>query len=200
MKKLILALAAFGLSSVAMAGPSWTYADVGFFVGDSDGKDMETQGFALRGSLGFGAIWHAQLDYADGEFDGGKSDGGADVDGYAIRAGIHPAATDDTDWVLDLGYSSQSYDDGFGDYDYDGIDLRTGVRSNISDNIELRAFISLGSWDGDGSSDEGVEVAYSVGTQYNFNEAWSVGADASFNTSDVDLMNLYVRWSFGDMM
>jgi len=194
MKKLILALAAFGLSSVAMAGPSWTYADIGYVVGDSDGNNDDVDGFSLRGSLGFAGIWHAQLDYTDVDVDPDAS-----VDAYEIRVGIHPAATDNTDFVLDIGYFDGTVEEsGEPDLDFDGISLRTGVRSNISDNIELRSFISLTY--GDFENEDFTEISYSVGGQYNFNEAWSVGADAEFNGIEGDLMNLYVRWSFGDLM
>ena len=194
MKKLILTLAAFGLSSVAMAGPSWTYADLDYLVGDSMGNNNDVDGFGVRGSLGFAGIWHAQLDYFDVDDDPNDS-----VDGFEFRAGIHPAATDDTDFVLDIGYFDGTFEEsGEPDLDFDGISLRTGVRSNISDNIELRSFISLTY--GDVENVDFTEISYSVGGQYNFNEAWSVGADAEFNGIEGDLMNLYVRWSFGDLM
>jgi len=194
MKKLILTLAAFGLSSVAMAGPSWTYVDLGYVVGDSEGDDNDVDGFSLRGSLGFAGIWHVQLDYLDVDFD--QFD--ASFDGFELRGGIHPAATDNTDFVLDIGYFDGTFEEsGEADVDADGFTFRTGVRSNISDNNELRSFISLTYGDIDGEGDF-TDIGYSVGGQYNFNEAWSVGVDASVGGDD--LANLYVRWSFGDLM
>ena len=193
MKKLILALAAFGLSSVAMAGPSWTYVDLGYVVGDSDGDDNDVDGFSLRGSLGFAGIWHVQLDYLDVDIDQFDES----FDGYELRGGIHPAATDNTDFVLDFAYFDRTKEEsGSSDVDTDGFTFRTGVRSNISDNIELRSFISLTY--GEVENEDFTDIGYAVGGQYNFNEAWSVGADATVGGDD--LANLYVRWSFGDLM
>jgi len=196
--KIICGFAALMLSGAAVAGPAWTFADLGVFIGDSSTKDAETEGAALRGSWGFANIWHLQADIASGEVDGGKSNssfGGADVTAYGIRGGIHPAISDNTDFVLDLGYGNLEEDFGGSTKpDQDTIDIRTGVRSDIGP-VELRALISLGFFDGDGSSDEGRNVSYSVGGQYNFSPAWSVGADAQVSDSD-DLVTIYVRWSF----
>ena len=74
MKKLMIALAALAMSGTAVAGPSWTYVDLGYLVGDSAQKDAETEGLGLRGSFGFANMWHVQLDLAAGETAGGKSD------------------------------------------------------------------------------------------------------------------------------
>ncbi len=196
MKNVILTLAALALSGTAMAGPSWTYVDLGYVVGDSDGKNNDVDGFSARGSMGW-QIWHVQLDYVDVDFD--EFDGS--IDGYDFRIGLHPAATDNTDFVLDLGYGTLSLSEsGSSDYDVDVLTLRTGTRTNVGDNLELRAFVTLQSLDGDASDDEGVEIGYQVGAQYNFSDAWSVGADAQFNGAFDDLANIYVRWSFGDVL
>ena len=198
----IAAVAALTIGSTAVAGPSWTYADLGFVVGDSSQKDQETEGAALRGSFGFGSMWHVQALVAAGEENGGKSSSanGSDVVSYGIRGGIHPSITDNTDFVLDLGYMNTENEFGFGTgntatkEDNDTVDIRTGVRSNIGP-VELRSFVSLGFFDGDASNVEGRDIVFQVGGQYNFTEAWSVGADAILGDNG-DVIDLYVRWSF----
>jgi len=187
MKKVLLTLAALALSGTAMAGPSWTYVDLGYITGDSTGDDS-IDGYSLRGSFGFGDLWHVEGFVANEENDS------FDNDSYGIRGGIHPALTDNTDFVLDLGYA-QTDGDSSSDPDPTAFQFRTGVRSNIG-NVELRSFVSLVFGDDDSGMDEEFRsVMYSVGGQYNFSDAWSVGADASVGESN-DRLNLYVRWSF----
>jgi hypothetical protein len=194
--KIIGVVAALTLSGAAVAGPAWTYADLGAFIGDSSGKDEETQGVALRGSFGFADMWHVQAEIASGDLEGGKSDGGADLTAYGIRGGIHPSITENTDLVLDLGYSNVEAKFNSNTEDTDLIDIRTGVRSNIGP-VELRAFASLGFFDGDESNVEGRDISYAVGGQYNFSPAWAVGTDITVSDSD-DLIDIFVRWNFGN--
>jgi len=204
MKKVLITLAALALSGTAMAGPSWTYVDLGYVTGDSG--DETTDGLALRGSFGFGSLWHIQADVVTSEANGGKgTTGGSDNTGYVLRGGIHPAVTDNTDFVLDVAYSATEVDDGSGGStpEPNSIDLRTGVRSNIG-QLELRSFVTLAFGDTDlgGGATDFRSVNYTVGGQYNFNDAWSVGTDATVGNSSAsnggtgDLLNLYVRWSF----
>jgi hypothetical protein len=197
--KIIFAVAALTLSGAAFAGPAWTYVDLGAFIGDSADKDAETQGAALRGSFGFANIWHVQADFASGDLRGGKSEtpNGADLTAYSIRGGIHPALSDNTDFVLDLGYGNLEEKEASAKNSADILALRTGVRSNVGP-VELRAFVSLEAFDGSDDSDaEGRNISYSVGGQYNFSDAWAVGTDVTVSEQD-DLMNIYVRWSFGN--
>lgn len=188
MKKLILGLAAMALSSVAMAGPAWTYAEAAaIFVESGDDK---TTGYGIGGSLGLGDLFHVTgqyEDYSDGEFDGGISD----YDGYRIAAGIHPAVTDSTDIFAELGYTSVGIDDA--NNDPDAIDLTLGVRSMVSDKVELSAALKLNNGSDDtGGSDDFQSSEISIGGQYFFTDAFSITASGS-----EDVTALGVRWSFG---
>jgi hypothetical protein len=200
MKKLLLTMAALALSTSAIAGPSWTYVDLGFVVGDGE-QDEDTTGYGLRGSFGFGDLWHIQADVASFESGGGKSSGGTDNTVYTIRGGIHPAVTDNTDFILDISYTGveeKSDDDKVKPKAYG---IRTGVRSNIG-KLELRGFITLASTDNDqdgtGSppiqESKTLQIIPAIGGQYNFSDAWSVGIDTVLEEDN--LSNLYVRWSF----
>ncbi len=201
MKKLILALAAFGLSSVAMAGPAWTYVDLGYVIGDSDEEefgDGDTSGYLLRGSIGLGGLFHVQASYSDTEIQD------IEFDGYGISVGVHPALSDSTDLFVDIGYDTQSFDGS--DIDMDTTFVATGLRSMITDNFELNARVSINAIDIDTLEDQ-TDVGFGVGGQYFFNDNIGVGIDWSRRdvvvTDDygqIDFVNLYVRWSFGDLM
>jgi len=207
MKKLIIAAAAMAVSTGALAGPSWTYVDLGYVFGNSDlATGEDTSGAALRGSFGFGNIWHIQAAVAGGEINGGKSPDfqGTDFSSYEIRGGIHPAVTDNTDFVLDIGYTGSELEFcNTQPCDNDktkpsAFDIRTGVRANVG-QLELRSFLSWNFVDSDSSDNtfdgEGQTLSYAVGAQYNFSDAWSVGIDTEILDSD-NLSDLYVRWSF----
>ena len=211
MKKLIIAAAAMAVSTGALAGPSWTYVDLGLvFNNYSPDADEDSVGYALRGSFGFADLWHVQAAVASTELNGGKSKGGADITLYDIRGGIHPAVTDNVDFVLDIGYEGgeAKTNDGSEKLKPSRYDVRTGVRADVG-KLELRSFISIGQTDFDSKtcgptadkSCKGRDIRYSVGGQYNFSDAWSLGADYIVNAGDTDVgaqgaTNVYVRWSF----
>ena len=183
MKKSIIAaaaLAAGGVSGVAMAGPSWTYLDLGFVQGEEIGEDSDA--FQLRGSFGID-MWHARLEYIDGEsFD-------VDFDGYRLAIGAHPAITENTDLVFELSYFDLESDLG----DADGYGLAVGVRSMFTDNVELNALLQSDFGDIDGGGDI-TSINASLGGQYLFTDNVGVGVDVSIG--DGNAANFYVRWSF----
>jgi hypothetical protein len=217
MKKVLITMAALAASTSVMAGPSWTYVDAGVSFADSNYElGDDAIGYGIRGSFGFGSLWHIQANVASVEVNGGKGDPiGFDDTTYSLRGGIHPAVTDNTDFVLDIGYEGQ-------EWDFDGLkvkptsyDIRTGLRSNVG-QLELRAFISIVQNDFDvddaGFDGKGRTIEYSVGGQYNFSDAWSVGIDHVVGGGvdevipDVgdnarlrwgqNVTDVYVRWSF----
>jgi hypothetical protein len=211
MKKALITMAALATSTSVMAGPSWTYVDLGIQFADTEivtGED--TIGYVLGGSFGFGSLWHIAADITQTEVNGGKGkDFGFDDTSYELRGGIHPAVTDNTDFVLDIGYNGS-------EWDADGVkikpksyDIRTGLRANVG-QLELRSFVAIEQYDNDfddvvdGFDGKGRRMVYSVGGQYNFSDAWSVGIDHivgggveidEFEAGD-NLTDLYVRWSF----
>jgi len=206
MKKLILAAAALALSTSAMAGPKWTYADLGYIVGDSG--DEDTDGYRVSGSFGFADIWHVGLNYNDAELNGGQGSNfaGADADFFEVSVGVNPALTDNTDFVFDVSYFDGSIESGSGlgasDDDFDGYGLRVGLRSYLTDNMEVWGFINSrsGSIDmGSSPSMDFTDVGVSAGGQYFFTENVSVGADVFLNgvsAADADIANFFVRYSF----
>jgi hypothetical protein len=200
MKKLLLTMAALALSTSAIAGPSWTYVDLGVVVGDGN-ADEDLIGYGLRGSFGFGDLWHIQADVASFEQNGGKGNAGppAGTDNtlYTIRGGIHPAVTDNTDFVLDISYTGAEVENSTTKDKPKAYGIRTGVRSNVG-KLELRGFVTLASTDNDlsgAAESKTLQIIPSIGGQYNFSDAWSVGADTDILGED-NITDLYVRWSF----
>ena len=153
MKKLILIAATMALSSAAVAGPAWTYVDAGLVLSDTSGEDTSAGG-KFTGSFGFD-IFHANLSYLDiadvGVLEGEK----VDFQAARIGLGIHPAITDNTDMVVEIGYTDAEIDidNVSDDPEPSGVDLQFGVRSMIADNFELNATILFFYGDTDTGSD-----------------------------------------------
>ena len=55
--KLLAATAALTVSSVAVAGPNYTYAQLGYIAIDSQGNE-DSGGFELNGSFGFADVFN----------------------------------------------------------------------------------------------------------------------------------------------
>jgi hypothetical protein len=217
MKKVIITLAALGLSSVAMAeGPSYTYVDLGYLGADSG--DDQTTGVVLSGSLEVFSNFHTNFSYSaiddaaqwDGVVGFGDTDSGSDdFDVWRLAVGMHPAITDSTDLVLEIGVSQGEYDRtrnnaDTGSVEPDAVDLTFGVRSMIADNFELNAAAILAQGSTDfGGSDDYQEVGLRIGGQYFFTDAISVNVAATSGYSpnngniDGDSIQIGGRWSFG---
>ncbi len=202
MKKAIIALAAMGLSSAAMAGPSWTYVD-GAYIVSSSFNDQDIDGYQLEGSLGLFNIWHIAGTYGSADDDGA---GLGEIDSYYnVRGGVHPAITDSTDFVAEIGYTQWDLKNGPADGQKPtAYDLTVGVRSMVADDFELNAFLSAqsGDLDGSGGNDDFTNLAPSVGGQYFFLDHFSVNVSYTWNdiqsaaVGSSDTAQFGVRWSF----
>jgi hypothetical protein len=188
------ATAALTVSSVAVAGPNYTYAQLGFYTADSQGQE-DTGGFELNGSFGFADIFHVGGGLASGEYDGGRSkqsddanEFGADTDAYELYAGVNPAITDNIDAVVRVGYTAGEFK---GRIDGDNFKLEDealflsfGTRAMITEKFELNAFATYsagntkieGGVDDDGDSKaDFVEWSYTVGGIYSFTDMFAAG-------------------------
>jgi hypothetical protein len=210
MKKLILLMATMALSGAAIAGPAWTYVDGGIVFADSEGRDTST-GAALTGSFGLD-LFHFNLGAValdDACSDCGPTGDSDDYASFRVGAGIHPAITDTTDLVVELGFTAGEYDDG--EAEPDGVDLTFGVRSMIADNFELNAAAvifygtsDLCSNDGapPGCDDDLQDVGIRIGGQYFFTDRLSMnatatqGLSAATGTEGGDSMQIGARFSF----
>jgi opacity protein-like surface antigen len=205
MKKLVIALAAMGLSSAAMAGPSWTFVDLGYAEASSSeelGGTEDISGYDLTGSFGFAGIWHINGTYGTISAEP-VSGSDVDVDRYRIGVGVHPAITDSTDFVAEIGYTAWEVDVE-GDPEPEAIDLTLGVRSMITDQFELNGFLAtqVGSSDFGSPDDDFTNLAPSLGGQYFFTDNLSVNLNYTWGdiqsvvAGSGDTARFGVRWSF----
>jgi hypothetical protein len=193
--KLWAATAALTVSSIAVAGPSYTYVDLGFITADSQGKE-DTGGFALRGSFGFADLFHVGATIDSGEISGGRSKvsadnlQGADFDAYSLYFGVNPAMTDNVDLVVRVGYdagekkSKDLITDVNNKRENEALFLSFGTRAMLSEKFELNAFATYSAGDSQlKDSDEAkfdiANWSYTVGGEYYFTEMFSVGLDLS---------------------
>jgi len=213
--KLIAAAAALTISSVAVAGPSYTYIDGGIVVGQSTGDDSETQGLALRGSFGFANIWHVGADLVGGEVNGGKKDNkatGADATAYALYVGLNPAMTENLDLVVRLGIAGgeEKFLVNGADVkdEYSEIYLQAGPRGMIGEKFEWSVLANIGAGEYETSTkqekDDFRNVGAQAGAAYYFTPNMSLGLDVGIagNADRVGVYSregvadLYFRWSF----
>ncbi len=210
MKKAMIAVAAMAASGTAFAGahgasandPSWTYVDAAYWTASSfeaiSGVE-EIDGYGLTGSYEFATKWHVQAQIGNIEADFGSSSD--EIDLWTVRIGGHPAITDTTDAVFDIGYI---------EWDLDGTEIkpsaityRMGVRSNIADSLELNAFLTYLNGDLDiGSNDDFSNWAPSIGAQYNITENGAINVSYSWNDTESavldgsDGVSLGIRYSW----
>lgn len=205
-------MAAFGLTSMAIAeGPAWTYVDLGYVIGDSDDNSQlgegDYSGYSARASLEFLDNFHTRLEYVDADW---SDDAGQD--GYTIALGAHTAITESTDLVTEFIYTDQNIDNGFIEYSYDGYDgygLNVGLRTLITDKLELSGGVSIRALEVNDCSQncDQTQVTIYFGGQYFVNDDMSVGIDYSeFDVQTTDdfgsmgIVNIYARWSFDDLL
>ena len=193
-----LAATAVVAAGPALADPQWTYGQVGYSVGDEEGGagGGDTDAFGISGSLEIAEIWHVAGGFASGEI------GGADHDFYEIVGGLHPAVSETTDVVLELGYGSAENDD-FSNSDRDILRFTAGARSMVTQNLEINGGVTLADVDADSGVIEadGTKISAQVGGRYLFTEQASVGVGYAIDsvTTGDDLLSLDFRWAFADL-
>jgi hypothetical protein len=204
MRKLTMALwaaAAMAATGTAVAeNPAWTYGQLGYVRADSG--DDSTDGYRIKGSLGFAENFHFNAEYVDGTIGVPGSD--LDFDGYQIGIGAHPSVGANTDVVVELGYYDISYDAPGGEDDTDGIRLGAGLRHMLADSVEVNAL----AWWTEGNEDFGTtdedysDIALELGGRYLFNDNFSAGVTVVTNDSLVggDSATIDLRYQFDDLL
>jgi opacity protein-like surface antigen len=195
--------------TAAAAEPQWNYGQIGWIQSDGFEDNGEGDGFRIDGSIGFLDNFHFQLSYEDGTYDGSPD---TDWDGYRTSIGYHEAinSNGNTQFIANINYFDIDFEeDGSGSDDTtDGYGLGFGLRSMLSDKVELEGMINWtrGTWDPDYGSDEDyTDTTLSVGGRYHWLpnvstgltltlNSGSTGAD-SYNSGDAALLDL--RYSFG---
>lgn len=174
MKKLFAGALLVVMSTPALAEqPSYDFFELTWQHVELDDSfiDIDGDGFGLSGSVEIAENWHIIAGYSDL----GLSFG-ADLTEFAIGAGFHTAISDNTSVYADLAWINIDVDTGtFGSADDSGVGAAVGIRSFVTDSVELQgslSYVDLG--DGlDGTS-------FGAGAWYHFTDAFALGVIADF--------------------
>ncbi|MFC7002926.1 outer membrane beta-barrel protein [Pseudobowmanella zhangzhouensis] len=175
------------LSATAMAdGPRWHFVEGGYTTMDFDGYDggFDPDGFVIKGMT----LIAPQI-YVHGEYDYMESDlfdENIDVNTLTVGVGYIMPLSTRTDAFASINYERLDVDGN----DPDGFSLDAGVRSMITNVLELSGQIGYLSWDG-GDDD----LTFKVGAQYYFDPQFSVGASYE-NLDSYDVTQVTVRYHF----
>lgn len=187
MQRILVAAALVSLTAPALAdGPSYNYIEGSYERAEIDvsGGDVDGDGFGIAGSFEIGDQVHLFAGFRSFDFDFN-----VDLDELTVGLGWHPALTDTTDLVFELGYvSAEAEAFGF-DADEDGFRSSLGVRSMLSPQFELAGrlnYTDLGDGDDTSISGEGW---------YSLNEAFAIGGGIEFG-DDTTIYGIGVRWYF----
>jgi len=168
MFRLVTAATILALSTAASADtPSYNYATLGWQkVSLDDGPfDVDGDGLGIGGSFEVADNWHVVGGYSSIGFDFG-----IDLNSLSIGAGYHTAISDTTSAYANvLWVNSEVEVSGGPSFDDDGFGLGIGLRSNITDRVELEGGLSYLDY-GDGSG-----MAASAAGWYKFTDAFSLG-------------------------
>ena len=201
------ALLAAGGVSAASSDIKWTYIEGGYITADGN-DNVQTDGFGIAGSVGFLDHWHAGASYSATTTDGDVSPISVDDDTWTLTVGFHGGLTQNSQAYFDIGYFNDNVDIDGGEGDSDGLLLKSGFRYMPAPNVELGAAViyTNGSVDaGAGNSSFGFnDTGVSLSGQYFIIPAWSVGAKVDMNGgsgfSGGDVLTIFTRYSFGDML
>lgn len=190
-KKLLVGTALVFALSPALAGDlSYNYVELGYQKAELDdnlaGFDVDGDGFGIRGAFEVSENWFITASYSALEFDFG-----VDLDQLSFGGGYHTAISDRTDLVVTLSYlSAEVSASGFGSVDEDGYGASVGLRSMLSDQLELHAGIGYSDL-GDGADG----TAFSGGALYSFTDNFALGLEIGID-EDVTMYGLGARFYF----
>lgn len=178
----LLAGTGVAVADNSSGGPTYTYAELGYVNLDVDGGGS-LDGFRLGGSIALNPQFHILADYLR------VSDDPLTLDGTVLAAGFNmPLGGGATDFVARVGWVRAGAEIfGFDESD-DGWMVQGGVRSMVSPELELNAFITH-------TDVAGSDTAFSIGAVYRFANAFGVFGNAEFADGST-LASAGVRLSF----
>lgn len=202
--------------TASAAEPQWNYGQIGYIQSDGVEDNGEGDGYQIAGSIGFLDNFHFQLSYEDGTYDGTPD---TDWDGYRATLGFHQAinSAGNTQIIANINYFDIDFDEDGAEglsANADGYGLGFGLRSMISDNVELEGMINWtkGNYDEDdttyysGFDEDFTDTTLVVGGRYHWMPNFSTGLtltvnaggstdSSSYTSGDSALLDL--RYSFG---
>jgi len=182
MKRAIISSAILSvLSFGAMADtPSFDFVEIGYTQLSIDGTSIEPDGFEFRGSSEINDSWYIAGDYSD------ISDGGASVSLTTAGVGFKNDFSDTSSFFAEIDFARFDTNGGGSD---SGYEMTFGVRSNITEKLELKGAIEYLDINDD-------DTTYLVlGAAYNFTDRLAVYSDYK-NESDSDRFSVGVRFRF----
>ena len=165
------AITAFTPIAFANTAPAWDYVSVGIERADLDGDDLT--GFVIEGSKALTDNIFVMGEYSSvsDEFMGVD----VDLNWTRLGAGFYSGISSSTDAYIQLSYENLEVVGSDGGVsvstDQDGFGATVGIRSQISENLEL--YGSVGYFEFDDEYDTGVELGF----QYATSETLSIGAE-----------------------
>jgi opacity protein-like surface antigen len=182
----------FFLAAPALAEtPSYNFVQATYVEVDVDlglGSDLDGDGFGVGGAFEIGDNFFGFASYQDASFDFG-----ADFSTLTIGFGYHTGLTDNTSFFFRVGYADAEISaSGFGSEDESGYAAGLGVRSQVSDLVELElevAYVDLG----DGADD----TAVGGGIWFDVTDSLALGLNVSAG-DDVTSYGGGLRFYFGD--
>ena len=168
MFKLITVATILALSTAAQADtPSYNYGTLGWqkVTLDDGPLHVDGDGFGIGGSFEVADNWHIVGGYSSIGFDFG-----IDLNTLSVGGGYHTAISDTTSFYANLLWLNAEADAGGGQsFDDDGFGIGIGLRSNITDRVELEGGLTHVDY-GDGNG-----TALSAAGWYKFTDAFSLG-------------------------
>lgn len=183
MKKTIIASAVLSLLSFgAMAeNPSFDNVEVGYTNFDMDGIDMD--GFELKGSKELSDNFYVKADYSL------VTESGVDLSLTKIGVGFKNDFSNSSTFFSEVGYARADADSDFGGLDEDGFEISAGIRSMLSNELEVKVAVEYLDIDGEDMT------SFVVGGAYNFTKNIAAYADYSYE-SDLSVYAVGLRYNF----
>ena len=177
-------------SAAAMAdGPSYSYIQAAYEEVDIDlggGIDADGDGLSVGGSVAVGDSWFVFAGYGSSDLESV-----IDLTVLTIGGGWHTAISPNTDFFAALGFADGEIDvSGFGSEDDSGYSVEAGIRSMMSEELELYGSISQVDFD-----DFGDGTTFNAGLWYTVSGNLALGLGASFE-DDITSYGVGIRLYF----
>lgn len=195
MKKFIklslLAAATLTATQAFAASPKWDFVELEYVQVNIDDSSLEPSGLGLTGSKLLSDNVFLTGSYIATTDDIGGVD--IDLDQFDLGIGYKYAMSEQTDWYASLSYVSIEAEASAGfassNIDEDGFGIATGIRSMLTDEIEVGVDVSYVDIDEDDETTVTLEGTYYVTEAIGLNLGYGISSDA--NT-----LNLGVRFAF----